>query len=86
MRCMMAMGDIIDVADLPENIHKAGFEGDALTTTAAEPEKDMSLEDQERRLLVSALERANGNQSQAARLLRISRDRMRYKMAKHHLK
>ena len=54
--------------------------------TAAEPEKDLSLEDQERRLLVSALERANGNQSQAARLLRISRDRMRYKMAKHHLK
>ena len=84
--CMMVMGDLIDVADLPENIQKGALGGDSLPVAAAEPEKDLSLEDQERRLLVSALERANGNQSQAARLLRISRDRMRYKMAKHHLK
>jgi DNA-binding NtrC family response regulator len=54
--------------------------------TASKPEKDLSLEEQERPLLVSALERAGGNQSQAARILRISRDRMRYKMSKHNLK
>jgi DNA-binding protein Fis len=46
----------------------------------------MSFEDHERDLLVGALQKANGNQSQAARLLRISRDRMRYKMAKYNLK
>jgi DNA-binding NtrC family response regulator len=45
-----------------------------------------SLEDHERELLVDALERAAGNQSEAARILRISRDRMRYKMAKYNLR
>jgi DNA-binding NtrC family response regulator len=44
------------------------------------------LEKQERRLLVSALKRVGGNQTKAARILRISRDRMRYKMSKHNLK
>lgn len=44
------------------------------------------LEKQERRLLVSALKRVGGNQTKAARLLRIGRDRMRYKVSKHKLK
>jgi DNA-binding NtrC family response regulator len=39
----------------------------------------------EKRLLLGALERAKGNKSEAARLLKISRDRLRYKMAKHGL-
>ena len=42
----------------------------------------LSLSDQERRLLIQALERAGGNQTQAARLLRITRDTLRYKMKK----
>jgi transcriptional regulator with PAS, ATPase and Fis domain len=45
----------------------------------------MSLAEQERRLLVQALERAKGNQTQAARLLRITRDTLRYKMKKFSL-
>ena len=44
-----------------------------------------SLEDQERRLVVQALETAGGNQSQAARLLSIGRDALRYKVKKHGL-
>jgi DNA-binding NtrC family response regulator len=44
-----------------------------------------SLEDQERRLLAEALQKSNGNQSEAARLLRISRDTLRYRMKKHGL-
>jgi transcriptional regulator with PAS, ATPase and Fis domain len=45
-----------------------------------------SLEEHERRLLVSALERTHGNQTQAARLLRITRDTLRYKMKKFDLR
>jgi DNA-binding NtrC family response regulator len=45
----------------------------------------MSLVDQERRLVMQALERAGGNQTQAARLLRITRDTLRYKMKKFSL-
>ena len=87
--CMMVMGEMIDVADLPENLRAqtplAAAAGNS-PATASESEKDLSLEEQERLLLVSALERAGGNQSQAARILRISRDRMRYKMSKHNLR
>ena len=46
---------------------------------------NLSLSDQERRLVIQALERAGGNQTQAARLLRITRDTLRYKMKKFSL-
>ena len=46
----------------------------------------MSLEDNERSLLTRALEKTNGNQTQAARLLRITRDTLRYKMKKFNLR
>lgn len=46
----------------------------------------MSLVEQERRLLVQALEKTNGKQTQAARLLRITRDSLRYKMKKFNLR
>ena len=46
----------------------------------------MSLVDQEKRLLVQALEKSGGNQTQAARLLRITRDTLRYKMKKFNLR
>ena len=50
------------------------------------PEEGLSLEENERRLLVGALEKTNGNQTQAARLLRITRDTLRYKMKKFNLR
>ena len=86
--CMMVMGETIDVADLPENMHPHALDASAAVApgVGSELDKDLSLEEQERLLLISALERSGGNQSQAARLLRISRDRMRYKMSKHNLK
>ena len=53
---------------------------------AASPSEGMSLEDNERNLLVRALEKTNGNQTQAARLLRVTRDTLRYKMKKFNLR
>jgi transcriptional regulator with PAS, ATPase and Fis domain len=50
------------------------------------PTEGMSLEDNERMLLARALEKTNGNQTQAARLLRITRDTLRYKMKKFALR
>jgi PAS domain S-box-containing protein len=65
-------------------------DSDALShdTVAAEapPVDGMSLEDNERSLLVRALEKTNGNQTQAARLLRVTRDTLRYKMKKFNLR
>jgi two-component system NtrC family response regulator/two-component system response regulator HydG len=45
----------------------------------------VSFDEHEKGLLANALERAGGNQCEAARMLRISRDRLRYKMAKYDL-
>jgi transcriptional regulator with PAS, ATPase and Fis domain len=53
---------------------------------ASIPESGMSLAEHERMLLAQALEKANGNQTQAARLLHITRDTLRYKMKKFNLR
>jgi two-component system, NtrC family, response regulator AtoC len=50
------------------------------------PADGMSLVENERQLVVQALEKTGGNQTQAARLLRVTRDTLRYKMKKYNLK
>ncbi|HWB86857.1 MAG TPA: sigma 54-interacting transcriptional regulator [Bryobacteraceae bacterium] len=48
--------------------------------------EDMSLPDAEQALLVRALSKTGGNQTQAARLLGITRDTLRYKLKKFNLR
>jgi DNA-binding NtrC family response regulator len=95
--CMMATTDLIDVEDLPAslrhhertvgaaagNSHEAEQHGDPASLGGS---SGVSFDEHEKGLLADALERAGGNQSEAARLLRISRDRLRYKMAKYNLR
>jgi len=82
---MMTMSDLIDVSDLPPYLH-GGVRPAESSPAAALPETGVAtLEEQERVLIVRALEAAGGNQSQAARLLRIGRDALRYKLKKHNL-
>jgi DNA-binding NtrC family response regulator len=50
------------------------------------PPGGINLEEVERQLLTQALERAGGNQSQAAQLLGINRDQVRYRIEKFGLK
>src|SRR5262245_59961915 len=89
--CMMVMGGSIDVHDLPEYLwDSANWTEVSVDRAAPGPLKASlpgvdSLEDHERRLIVQALETAGGNQSQAARLLRIGRDALRYKLKKYNL-
>jgi DNA-binding NtrC family response regulator len=49
------------------------------------PPEGVNLEAVERSLLTQALERAGGNQSQAAQLLGINRDQVRYRIEKFGL-
>ena len=78
----------IRAASLPIAVRGADPVGAQGTGTQASPlgGEAMSLVEQERRLLVQALERTGGNQTQAARLLRITRDTLRYKMKKFNLR
>jgi DNA-binding NtrC family response regulator len=76
----------------PPSLPIAIVEGDEHRPMAAAasvdpiPTEGISLEENERMLVVRALEKTNGNQTQAARLLRITRDTLRYKMKKFNLK
>jgi DNA-binding NtrC family response regulator len=45
----------------------------------------MSVEDVEKAMLQEALEKARGNVSEAARLLKITRNTLRYRMGKYNL-
>ena len=88
--CMMAISDMIDVEDLPSALrHHEGVLG-AAVGNSHDPEKHgespVSFDEHEKGLLAEALERSGGNQSEAARMLRISRDRLRYTMATYNLR
>jgi DNA-binding NtrC family response regulator len=84
---MMAMGETIDVPDLPSYLHNAsGPIPQTVEPVSVGPNPSVgTLEEQERLLILRALEASAGNQSQAARLLRIGRDALRYKLKKHNL-
>ena len=91
---MMTMSEMIDVGDLPPAIQHASLPlpSSPQLTHAAHTVQDngnpnaetgMSFEEHEKQLLVQALTQAGGNQSKAARQLRIGRDALRYKMKKY---
>jgi two-component system, NtrC family, response regulator HydG len=83
--CMMAISDMIDVEDLPASVRNGRISAAAIAPEPEPNQTGVSFDEHEKGLLADALERAKGNQSEAARLLRISRDRLRYKMAKYDL-
>lgn len=83
--CMMALGGTIDVQDLPDYLrHPSATMPKTAAGGASNPAED-TFEEHEKRLVTDALERAGWNQSEAARILRIGRDALRYKMKKHGL-
>jgi len=75
----------IQPASLHISVGESAFAAAAGANPGSFAGDDMSLLEQEHRLLGQALERTGGNQSQAARLLRITRDTLRYKMKKFNL-
>jgi len=81
--CIMSVADTIDVADLPEYLRAGRDPGASKQVQAIEAPLSGGLEELERAAIQRALEAAGGNQSQAARVLRIGRDALRYKMKKH---
>jgi transcriptional regulator with PAS, ATPase and Fis domain len=86
--CMMTMTDMIDVTDLPplepQSMRHTGT-ATPVNLPGATETTNQSLEEHEKRLVTDALNQAEGNQSKAARQLRIGRDALRYKMKKFGL-
>jgi two-component system NtrC family response regulator len=76
--------DILDPEDLPEQIldrrrRRVG------PWTLEIPDEGIQLEDVEKELLRAAMEKAGGNQSQAARLLGITRQTLLYRLEKYEI-
>jgi DNA-binding NtrC family response regulator len=87
---VMAAGAKIDVADIRLDIAAPGGSQAGATPSAAAAEgsavlflpQGMTLEQYEDKLIREALQRAGGNKSQAARLLGLSRNALRYRLSK----
>jgi two-component system NtrC family response regulator len=80
---VLSKGEEIGLNDLPENIRR---QGSRIAKIHLEiPDDGISLEDVERELLARALEKADGNQSKAARFLNVSRKTLIYRMEKYGL-
>ncbi|HET9594214.1 MAG TPA: sigma-54 dependent transcriptional regulator [Anaeromyxobacteraceae bacterium] len=80
-----ASADEIRPEHLPPELRKAVPARKQEKLVPQVPEQGLVLEDVEKKLIVEAMERANGNQSKAARLLGISRDTLRYRLKKHNM-
>lgn len=81
---VLAPGPEITVNDLPEHLRGARRPAGSLDLDI--PPQGVSLEAVERHLILQALRRAGWNQSQAARLLDISRKTLIYRMEKYGLR
>jgi DNA-binding NtrC family response regulator len=76
-------------------VHSHHLPGSVLTHVASGPAVaqtrpsllafGLSFQDMEKRILEEALHKAGGNVSEASRLLRLTRNTLRYRMAKYHL-
>jgi len=78
-------GSLITKKNLPINLNGKSISFDNISNGKTK-HQDLTLSQIERTFLVDALKRKNGNKSQAAKLLGITRDTLRYKVKKHHIK
>lgn len=82
---ILGEGDILFMDDLPIEILGQAPKQDGEIEGIRIPPKGISLEKVEKALVRQALKMTNGNQTQAAKLLDISRDALRYRMQKFGL-
>jgi DNA-binding NtrC family response regulator len=76
--CALAKGNVLDAADIRLDVRPAK----AANGAAGFLPEGMTLDQWEDEMVQEALRRANGNKSQAARLLGLSRNALRYRLSK----
>ncbi|MEE9605689.1 MAG: helix-turn-helix domain-containing protein, partial [Candidatus Scalindua sp.] len=81
---VLAEEDVIHISDLPDEIQyrKKGI----FDRKIAGPEKTKSIFEMEKDVICKTLFECSWNQSMAARLLGLSRDKLRYRIKKYRIK
>ncbi len=82
---VLCQGEIISKNDLPKDLLE-GKRSETLDYTVPIPENGIDLKNLERELIVQALIKKNWNQTQAAKLLNVSRNSLIYSMQKYGIK
>ncbi len=86
--CILEDTDIISPHHIPSEIVNhidTAFVEKASKASFNLPPEGLSLKNVEKELIVQALQKADGNQTKAAKLLGVSRDALRYKMQKFEI-
>lgn len=78
----LSAGTVIDVGDIHLDVSRPGPSASTAPDATPFPPAGVTLEHFEDEIIREALRRANGNKSQAARLLGLSRNALRYRLAK----
>jgi DNA-binding NtrC family response regulator len=81
---VLKRGELITKNELPEKLKKERIGVEEIVLNL--PEQGISLEELEKKLIIKALEKHNGNQTRAAEFLRITRPTLIYRMEKFKLK
>lgn len=81
---VLSRGDIITLNDLPNAVK--GFKAEREITVNENATLIDQVEELEKKLIYDALTKANGNQSQAGRILGLTERNLRYKMQKYGIK
>lgn len=79
-------GKEITLSDLPDKIRHPTNVGSNASFSFIFPDEGVGLEDAEKELILEALRRAEGNQSRAARLLKIPRHVLLYRLEKYGIR
>ena len=77
---LLADGDVIGLEDLPAAVRMRRAAGPGIPVDI--PDEGIDLDVLERRLILRALEKADGNVTRAARLLGLSRRTLQYRLEK----
>ena len=79
---VMAEGKVININDLPDEVR---YKNNYRNKIATSLEKVLSINDMEKDVIYKTLDQCSWNQSMTARMLGISRDRLRYRLKKYKI-
>ncbi len=82
---LLAQGERVGLGDLPPEVGGGDRGAEASAGSLALPAEGVDLQALERAWVLEALRRCDGNRSQAARLLGMNRDQIRYRIEKFNL-